>query len=70
MNILKKNMRLFSLGEQANWNYALRHNNTINVTYLPIKLFPCGDEFYIRGRRIFYYDLYSIFINIYIKNFR
>lgn len=60
MNILQKNRMYFSLGEQAHWNFALKYNKTINVTYLSLNLFPCGDEFFIRGNRIFYNDLYSI----------
>lgn len=62
MNILQKNRLLFYLGEQAHWHYALKNNRTINTTFLSIKIFPCGDEFYIKGKRIFYNDFISIFI--------
>lgn len=61
MNILQKNRLLFTLGEQAHWHYALRNNKTITTTFLSIKLFPCGDEFYVKGKRIFFNDLESIF---------
>lgn len=64
MNKLQKNRFLFSLEEQAHWNFAILYNRSISITYLSIKLFPCGDEFYIKGKRIFYNDLKSI--NIFI----
>lgn len=67
MSILQKNRITYKLGEQANWNYALKYNKTINVTYLSIKLFPCGDEFYVKGKRLFYYDLFSI---LYLYKYR
>lgn len=60
MNILQKNRKYIRLGEQAHWNYALKYNNTITATFLPLNLFPCGDEFYIKNNRIFYMDLKSI----------
>lgn len=61
MNILQKNRLLFSLGEQAHWQYALINNKTITTTFLSLKLFPCGDEFYKKGKRIFFNDLISIY---------
>lgn len=61
MNTLQKNRKHVKKGEQGQWNYALRYNKTITATFLPIKLFPCGDEFYIKNSRIFYNDLISIY---------
>lgn len=66
MKVLETNTKIFSFGEQANWNYALKYNRTISVTYLSIKMFPCGDEFYNRGKRIFYSDSYSILSILYL----
>lgn len=66
MNTLQENRKKINLGEQAHWNYALKYNRTISVAFLPIKLFACGDEFYVKGGRIFFDDFKSIAINIYI----